>query len=156
MQRLLAPGSVAVIGAGRNPGGVGRSVLDNLRAAGFTGRLYAVNKALQEKELDGVPAHRSVRDIAEPVDLAVVAVPAPYVPEVVAECGEHGVQGLVVVSAGYAESGPAGRERQRALVRQARTYGMRIIGPNAFGVINTSPRCASTPRSRPRCRAPGG
>ncbi|MFD7817563.1 GNAT family N-acetyltransferase, partial [Streptomyces sp. NPDC059785] len=139
VQRLLAPGSVAVIGAGRTPGGVGRSVLDNLRDAGFTGRLYAVNRALADKELDGVPAHRSVRDIAEPVDLAVVAVPAEQVPETVAECGAHGVQGLVVVSAGYAESGPEGRERQRALVRQARTYGMRIIGPNAFGVINTSP-----------------
>ncbi|WP_326728275.1 GNAT family N-acetyltransferase [Streptomyces phaeochromogenes] len=139
VSRLLAPGSVAVIGAGRTPGGVGRSVLDNLREAGFTGRLYAVNGALQEKELVGVPAYSSVRDIPEPVDLAVVAVRAERVPEVVAECGEHGVQGLVVVSAGYAESGPEGRERQRELVRQARTYGMRIIGPNAFGVINTSP-----------------
>ncbi|MCX4904871.1 bifunctional GNAT family N-acetyltransferase/acetate--CoA ligase family protein [Streptomyces sp. NBC_00878] len=137
--RLLAPRSVAVIGAGRAPGGVGRSVLENLRDAGFTGRLYAVNGALQEKELDGVPAYRSVRDIPEPVDLAVVAVQADRVPEVVAECGEHQVQGLVVVAAGYAESGPEGRERQRELVRQARTYGMRIIGPNAFGVINTSP-----------------
>ncbi|MER6154517.1 GNAT family N-acetyltransferase [Streptomyces sp. NPDC001868] len=141
VQRLLAPGSVAVIGAGRTPGGVGRSVLANLREAGFTGRLYAVNKALgeDEKELDGVPAHRSVTDIEGPVDLAVVAVPAAHVPEVVAQCGEHGVQGLVVVSAGYAESGPEGRERQRELVRQARTYGMRIIGPNAFGIINTAP-----------------
>ncbi|WP_328758411.1 bifunctional acetate--CoA ligase family protein/GNAT family N-acetyltransferase [Streptomyces sp. NBC_00271] len=155
VQRLLAPGSVAVIGAGRTPGGVGRSVLDNLREAGFTGRLYAVNKALQEKELGGVPAHRSVRDIAEPVDLAVVAVPAPYVPEVVAECGEHGVQGLVVVSAGYAESGPAGRERQRALVRQARTYGMRIIGPNAFGVINTSPKVRLNASLAPEMPRPG-
>ncbi|MFE7278017.1 acetate--CoA ligase family protein, partial [Streptomyces sp. NPDC057623] len=74
----------------------------------------------------------------EQVDLAVVAVPAEYVPEVVTDCGEHGVQGLVVLSAGYAESGPDGRERQRELVRHARAYGMRIIGPNAFGIINTS------------------
>ncbi|WDF41859.1 GNAT family N-acetyltransferase [Streptomyces sp. T12] len=140
VRRLLVPGSVAVIGTGRTPGGVGRSVLGNIRDAGFTGRLYAVNKAFPEdlKELDGVPAHRSVRDIDGPVDLAVVAVPAEYVPEVVTECGEHGVQGLVVVSAGYAESGPDGRERQRELVRHARAYGMRIIGPNAFGIINTS------------------
>jgi acyl-CoA synthetase (NDP forming) len=140
--RLLAPGSVAVVGVGRAPGGVGRSVLGNLREAGFTGLLYAVNKAFPEdlEELDGVPAHRSVRDVAAPVDLAVLAVPAESVPEAVDECGEHGVQGLVVLSAGYAESGPDGRERQRRLVRQARAYGMRIIGPNAFGVINTSPR----------------
>jgi acyl-CoA synthetase (NDP forming)/GNAT superfamily N-acetyltransferase len=155
VHRLLAPGSVAVIGAGRTPGGVGRSVLTNLRDAGFTGRLYAVNKALQDKELDGVPARRSISDIDEPVDLAVVAVPAPQVPEVVAECGEHGVQGLVVVSAGYAESGPDGRERQRELVRQARTYGMRIIGPNAFGVINTSPDVRLNASLAPEMPRPG-
>src|SRR5688572_9916093 len=78
VRRLLVPGSVAVIGTGRTPGGVGRSVLGNLREAGFTGDLYAVNKAFPEdlKELDGVPAHRSVRDIDGHVDLAVVAVPA--------------------------------------------------------------------------------
>ncbi|MFJ7344761.1 GNAT family N-acetyltransferase [Streptomyces sp. NPDC101110] len=157
VQRLLAPGSVAVIGAGRTPGGVGRSVLGNIRDAGYTGRLYAVNKALPDghKELDGVPAHRSVRDIDGPVDLAVVAVPAEHVPEVVTECGEHGVQGLVVVSAGYAESGPEGRERQRALVRHARTYGMRIIGPNAFGIINTSPQVRLNASLAPEVPRPG-
>ncbi len=157
VQRLLAPGSVAVIGVGRTPGGVGRSVLDNLRDGGYTGRLYAVNRAFTEgqRELDGVPAHRSVRDIAEPVDLAVVAVPAERVPEVVAECGEHGVQGLVVVSVGYAESGPEGRERQRELVRQARSYGMRIIGPNAFGIINTSPQIRLNASLAPKMPRPG-
>lgn len=157
VQRLLAPGSVAVVGAGRTPGGVGRSVLDNLRDTGFTGRLHAVNRALAEgeKELGGVAAYRSVRDIDGPVDLAVVAVPAEQVPEIVTECGEHGVQGLVVVSAGYAESGPDGRERQRALVRQARSYGMRIIGPNAFGVINTSPDIRLNASLAPEMPRPG-
>ncbi|WP_381793460.1 GNAT family N-acetyltransferase [Streptomyces niveus] len=141
VQRLLGPSSVAVVGAGRTAGGVGRAVLRNLLDGGFTGRTYAVNVALPPDltEIDGVPAVRSLAEIEEPVDLAVVAVPAERVPEVVADCGEHGVQGLVVLSAGYAESGPAGRERQRELVRQARSYGMRVIGPNAFGVINTGP-----------------
>ncbi|MFJ7060658.1 GNAT family N-acetyltransferase [Streptomyces griseobrunneus] len=140
VQRLLAPGSVAVIGTGRTPGGVGRTVLRNLLAAGFTGRTYAVNRAFDEglATLDGVPAHRSLGEIDEQVDLAVIAVPAHRVPEAVADCGEHGVQGLVVLSAGYAERGSAGRELQRELVRQARSYGMRIIGPNAFGIINTA------------------
>ncbi|WOI62067.1 bifunctional acetate--CoA ligase family protein/GNAT family N-acetyltransferase [Streptomyces fradiae] len=179
VQRLLAPASVAVVGAGRAPGGVGRTVLRNLVGSGFTGRVYAVNRALPEgtATLDGVPAYRSVGEIGvrppapaapavsgrpasgraggptgptdptdpggagrrgEPVDLAVIAVPAEHVPAAVADCGEHGVRGLVVLSAGYAESGPEGRERQRALVRQARSYGMRVIGPNAFGVINTA------------------
>ncbi|MFG3192566.1 bifunctional acetate--CoA ligase family protein/GNAT family N-acetyltransferase [Streptomyces omiyaensis] len=140
VQRLLAPGSVAVVGAGRTPGGVGRTVLRNLRGAGFTGQLYAVNPAFGEgaPDPDGVPAFPSVAAIGAPVDLAVVAVPAERVPEVVADCGAHGVRGLVVLSAGYAESGTEGRERQRALVRQARSHGMRIIGPNAFGIINTA------------------
>ncbi|MFJ4502636.1 GNAT family N-acetyltransferase [Streptomyces sp. NPDC088864] len=140
VQRLLAPGSVAVIGVGRTPGGVGRTVLRNLVGAGFTGRVHAVNSSFDagRETIDGVPAHRSLGEIGEPVDLAVVAVPADRVPEAVADCGEHGVQGLVVLSAGYAEWGAEGRERQRELVRQARSYGMRIIGPNAFGIINNS------------------
>ncbi|MFI5687497.1 GNAT family N-acetyltransferase [Streptomyces sp. NPDC051636] len=157
VRRLLAPGSVAVVGVGRTAGGVGRGLLGNIRDAGFTGTLHAVNKAFPEdlKEVDGVPAHRSVRDIDGPVDLAVVAVPAEHVPQVVAECGEHGVQGLVVVSAGYAEAGSAGRERQRALVRQARTYGMRIIGPNAFGIINTSEEVRLNASLAPEMPRPG-
>ncbi|WP_030184487.1 bifunctional GNAT family N-acetyltransferase/acetate--CoA ligase family protein [Streptomyces violaceorubidus] len=157
VQRLLQPGSVAVVGTGRTAGGVGRSILGNIRDAGYTGRLYAVNRAFPEeqKQLDGVPACRSVRDIAGPVDLAVVTVPAEHVPDVVTECGEHGVQGLVVISAGYADSGPEGRERQRALVRQARMYGMRIIGPNAFGIINTSPDVRLNASLAPRMPRPG-
>ncbi|MEZ0089612.1 GNAT family N-acetyltransferase [Streptacidiphilus sp. EB129] len=138
-QRLLAPGSVAVIGAGRDPLGVGRSVLRNLLAAGFTGRLQAVNRNAEATELDGVPVRRSLAELPDRVDLAVIAVPAEQVPAVVAECGAQGVQGLVVVTAGYAETGITGRARQRDLVRQARAAGMRVIGPNAFGLINTDP-----------------
>ncbi|MFE7438080.1 GNAT family N-acetyltransferase [Streptomyces tendae] len=157
VQRLLQPGSVAVVGTGRTPGGVGRSILGNIRDAGYTGRLYAVNRAFPEeqKEVDGVTACRSVRDIDGPVDLAVVTVPAEHVPDVVTECGEHGVQGLVVITAGYADSGPEGRERQRALVRHARTYGMRIIGPNAFGIINTSPDVRLNASLAPEMPRPG-
>ncbi|MCB5163695.1 GNAT family N-acetyltransferase [Streptomyces bambusae] len=140
VQRLLNPRSVAVVGVSRSPKGVGRSALANLLAGGFAGPVHAVNNALDPgtTELAGAPAHRSVGDIPGGVDLAVIAVPAERVPEAVADCGEHAVQGLVVLSAGYGESGPEGLERQRELVRQARSHGMRIIGPNAFGVINTS------------------
>ncbi|MCX2969520.1 MULTISPECIES: bifunctional acetate--CoA ligase family protein/GNAT family N-acetyltransferase [Streptomyces] len=138
VQRLLAPGSVAVIGVSRAPGGAGRAVLDSLTGAGYTGRVYAVNQRVPEGTdrlpgLPDVPAHRTVREIPEPVDLAVLAVPATEVDAVVAACGEHGVQGLVVLSADF------DRAAQRALVRAARSYGMRIVGPNAFGVINTAP-----------------
>ena len=144
VQRLLAPHSIAVVGTGRREGGVGRTLLRHIIAGGFTGRLYAVNRHFPEGrtvlEPEGVPAYRSVSAIEEQVDLAVVAVPAEAVPEAVADCGGRGVQGLLVVASGYAESGTEGRERQRALVRQARSYGMRVIGPNAIGIINTSPQ----------------
>ncbi|AEW96980.1 GCN5-related N-acetyltransferase [Streptantibioticus cattleyicolor NRRL 8057 = DSM 46488] len=143
VQRLLAPRSVAVVGTGRAEGGVGRTVLRNLLAAGFTGHVHAVNRNFPAVpgvlEPEGVPAYRRVADIGEPVDLAVLAVPAEAVPEAVADCGAHGVQGLLVIASGYAESGPHGRARQRELVRQARSYGMRVIGPNAFGILNTAP-----------------
>ncbi|MEV6105124.1 GNAT family N-acetyltransferase [Streptomyces sp. NPDC051940] len=140
VQRLLSPRSVAVVGTGRRPGGVGRTVLRHILDGGFTGRVYAVNSAFTEERLEpeGVAAHRAVTDIDGPVDLAVVAVPAPAVPAVVADCGAKGVQGLVVLSAGFADAGPEGQELQRDLVRQARTHGMRIIGPNAFGLLNTA------------------
>ncbi|MER7761158.1 GNAT family N-acetyltransferase [Streptomyces sp. NPDC097619] len=140
VQRLLAPRSVAVVGVSRSGGGVGAAALRNLLGSGFPGPVYAVNHALAEDgaTLDGVPAHRTLAGIGTPVDLAVVAVPADRVPDVVRDCGEHGVQGLVVLSAGYGETGPQGLARQRELVRQARSYGMRIVGPNAFGVINTA------------------
>lgn len=151
VQRLLAPGSVAVIGAGRRPGGAGRTVLAGLLGGGFTGEVYAVNAALgpDRTVLEGVPAFRSVRDISAPVDLAVLAVPADRVAEVVAECGEHGVQGVVVLAAGHS------REEQRELVHLARSYGMRIIGPSAFGVINTAPSVRLNASPAPRLPSAG-
>ncbi|MFJ4190807.1 GNAT family N-acetyltransferase [Kitasatospora sp. NPDC089509] len=152
VQRLLTPRSVAVIGVSRNPQTVGRALLRDLLGSfdtEFESRyepkdaertVYAVNRSAPPGTvLDGVPVHRSILDIPGPVDLAVIAVPEGAVPAAVAECGAHGVQGLVVVTAGYAETGPEGRDRQRALVRQARAAGMRVIGPNAFGLINTDP-----------------
>ncbi|WP_442789159.1 bifunctional acetate--CoA ligase family protein/GNAT family N-acetyltransferase [Kitasatospora sp. NBC_01302] len=139
VQRLLTPRSVAVIGVSRTEQSAGRALLRAL-LGGFQGPLYAVNRAAPPgTELEGVPVHRSVLEIPGPVDLAVIAVPVDAVPGVVAECGAHGVRGLVVVTAGYAETGPDGRERQRALVRQARAAGMRVIGPNAFGLLSTNP-----------------
>ncbi|WP_182887695.1 bifunctional GNAT family N-acetyltransferase/acetate--CoA ligase family protein [Microbispora sp. H10885] len=135
--RLLTPESVAVIGASREPGGIGQAVLRNLLAADFTGPVYPVHR--QVRAVAGVPAHRSVSAIDGEVDLAVLAVPAEGVLELVEECARKGVKGLVVVSSGFGETGPEGLARQEELVRIARAYGMRVVGPNCLGIANTDP-----------------
>ncbi|MFI7422782.1 GNAT family N-acetyltransferase [Nonomuraea sp. NPDC049684] len=135
--RLLAPGSVAVIGASREPGGVGQTVLRNLLAADFTGPVYPVHR--QVRAVAGVRAYPSVTEIDGEVDLAVVAVPAEGVLDVVKECAEKGVHGLVVVSSGFGETGASGRARQDELARIARSYGLRVVGPNCLGIANTDP-----------------
>lgn len=137
IKRLLTPGSVAVIGAGREPGGVGQTVLRNLLAADFTGPVYPVHRHV--RAVAGVRAYRSVSEIDENVDLAVLAVPAEGVLDLVGECARKGVHGLVVVSAGFGETGPEGRARQDELVRIARAHGMRVVGPNCLGIANTDP-----------------
>ncbi|NUR88708.1 MAG: GNAT family N-acetyltransferase, partial [Nonomuraea sp.] len=135
--RLLSPGSVAVIGVSREPGGVGQTVLRNLLAADFTGPVYPVHR--EARAVAGVRAYPSVSAIDDQVDLAVVAVPADGVLDVVGECAEKGVLGLVVVSSGFGETGIEGRERQDELARIARSYGLRVVGPNCLGIANTDP-----------------
>ena len=139
--RLVAPDSVVVVGAGRTPTSLGHRLLDHLVSGGFTGRVYAVNRAAaaDHAQVLEVPTYASVSDLPEPVTLAVIAVPADEVPAVVDECAALGVAGLLVVSSGFADSGPEGLARQRALVRRARGLGMRVIGPNALGIVNTDP-----------------
>jgi succinyl-CoA synthetase alpha subunit/RimJ/RimL family protein N-acetyltransferase len=134
---LLQPASVAVVGAGRTEQSVGHVVLRHVLDAGFTGPVHVVNN--RADEVAGLPSYRSVRDVPGPVDLAIVAVPADAVEEVVADCAAKGVRGLVVMATGFAETGPEGVERQRRLVALARGSGMRVLGPSSFGVINTDP-----------------
>ncbi|GAA1007157.1 GNAT family N-acetyltransferase [Acrocarpospora pleiomorpha] len=137
IQRLLTPESVAVIGASREPGGIGQTVLRNLLAADFTGPVYPVHREV--RAVAGVRAYRSVSAIDGDVDLAIVAVPAESVLGVVEECARKGVKGLVVVSSGFGETGEEGAERQQELVRISRLYGMRVVGPNCLGIANTDP-----------------
>jgi acyl-CoA synthetase (NDP forming)/RimJ/RimL family protein N-acetyltransferase len=138
---LLAPRSVVLVGASRRPGTVGHRLLLDLLDGGFTGPLHVVHP--EADEVLGVPAVRTLADLpvdpAHPLDLAVIAVPAESVLDVVHQCARAGVRGLVVVSGGFAETGPQGLERQRALVRVARANGMRVVGPNSWGVVNTDP-----------------
>ncbi len=103
----------------------------------YTGRVYVVNPTA--KAVSGLPAYSSVGEIPGDVDVAVVAVPAESVQDVVLDCAAKGVHGLIVISAGFAETGEEGRQRQRRLVGLSRSYGLRVIGPNCLGIINTDP-----------------
>ncbi|MEV3925680.1 bifunctional acetate--CoA ligase family protein/GNAT family N-acetyltransferase [Actinomadura coerulea] len=135
IQRLLFPRSVAVIGASRAEHSVGQTVLRNLLAGDFSGPVYPVHPTAVA--VAGVRAYASVLEIPDDVDLAVVAVRADAVHEVVEECAGKGVRGLVVVSSGFGEVGEEGRAAQEQLVRLARAYGMRVVGPNCLGIANT-------------------
>src|SRR5436309_1709804 len=134
---LLAPRAIAVIGAGRSPHGIGHAVLEGLSAGGFTGPVYPVNP--NATEVAGVPAYPSVSAIGRPVDLAIVAVPAAAVLDAIVHCGQSGVRAAVVLSSGFGEDGDAGKAAQAELVRTARRYGIRLVGPNCLGVLNTDP-----------------
>ncbi|HEX6238134.1 MAG TPA: GNAT family N-acetyltransferase [Acidimicrobiales bacterium] len=134
---LLAPRSVAVIGAGRDPSSVGHAVLRNLLAHEFAGPVYPVNPAAEH--VAGVRAVATLADIDGPVDLAIVVVPAASVPAVVEECGRKGVKAVIVISAGFAEAGAEGAALSARTVRIARRFGIRLLGPNCLGVINTDP-----------------
>jgi len=136
---LLTPASIVVVGARRTPGTVGHRLLADLVAGDFTGNLWAVNSVGAGEELLGHRLLGSVRDIGEPVDLAVIAVNPSQVLGAVTDCAAAGVRGIVVVSSGFAETGEEGVELQRDLVRIARANGMRVIGPNSFGVLNNDP-----------------
>lgn len=125
------------MGASPDPASVGHRLLANIVAGGFRGSLHPVHpKAAQ---VLGLPAWRSVRDIPGPVDLAVLAVPAAAVPAVVAECAAKGVRGIVLVTAGFREAGPAGAEAEAALGQFVREHGLRLVGPNCLGVVNADP-----------------
>jgi acetyl coenzyme A synthetase (ADP forming)-like protein len=137
IERLMRPTSIAVVGASRSPKTIGHELLVNLMSGGYTGSIYPVN--LAGGEIGGLTAYRSVSEIPETVDLAVIVVAPPPRGARGAECGRAGVGGLVVISAGFAETGAAGRSAERELVEIARWFGMRIVGPNCMGIVNTDP-----------------
>ncbi|MDO8729881.1 MAG: acetate--CoA ligase family protein [Candidatus Omnitrophota bacterium] len=134
---LFSPKSVAVIGASRDEASVGHAVLKNLFLGGFKGKIYPVNP--KAREIEGMICHPSLAAIPGPVDLAVVIVKAPLVPEVVDQCGQKGVKGIVVISSGFKETGEEGRLLEEAVKRQARLHNLPLIGPNCLGILNTDP-----------------
>ena len=147
--------SVAVIGASRRSDTIGALLVRNLVLGDYAGRVYVVNPAADA--VAGMPAYATVGDIPGDVDVAIVAVPAEAVQDVVLDCAAKGVHGLIVISSGFAETGEEGRKRQRKLVGLARSYGLRLIGPNCLGVINTAPEvslnASLAPVMPPRGRA---
>jgi acetate---CoA ligase (ADP-forming) len=133
---MLTPRAVAVIGVSHDPNGLGRVVFEALRAGGFTGSIYPVNRNIQT--LDQTAVYHSARDLPAGTDLAVIAVPAPSVLSVVDDCAAVGVKSLVIISAGFAEAGESGRALQVELVERVRNHGMRLVGPNCMGLLNAT------------------
>jgi len=137
LTEFFNPNSVAVIGASTDPRKLGYSVLENLIEGGYAaqGEIYPIN--LTATEILGVPAFPTVQDVPGPIDLAVIVIPYPYVPDALRTCGEKGIPAVIVISAGFREAGREGLERELELIEIARQDGIRLIGPNCLGVIDT-------------------
>jgi acetyl coenzyme A synthetase (ADP forming)-like protein len=137
LDAILRPRSIAVVGASRQERSIGREILHNLIEYGFTGSVYPINPGAPA--IHSIKAYPSLRGLPEPVDLAVIVVPRPAVPGVVDDALARGVRGLVVITAGYKEAGEEGRREEEALRDRVRAAGVRMVGPNCMGVINTDP-----------------
>jgi acetyltransferase len=137
LDAIFRPRSVAVIGATPKKGTIGRETLHNAFAAEFQGKVFPVNPRYEV--IHSVKCYSTVLDVPDAVDLAVVVVPKQYVKDTVRQCGKKGVKGVIVISAGFSEVGDAGKVREQEVLEVVREYGMRMIGPNCFGVVNADP-----------------
>jgi acetate---CoA ligase (ADP-forming) len=151
---VFEPASIAVVGASRREGSIGRVILDNLVKRRFHGPVYAVNS--HATEIDGLRCFSSVRAIGSPVDLVIIAVPAASVEDVVADCARAHARGVVIISAGFAEVSGDGRKAEGRLAELVRSAGMRMIGPNCMGVLNTDPAFSMNATFAPSWPPPGG
>ena len=134
LSKIFHPRSVAVVGASSKPASVGRTVLENLQQAGFPGSIYPINPKYDS--LLGLKAYGSIGELPESPDLAIIATPAPTVPSLVRECGEREIHGLIILSAGFREVGPAGQAIETRLAEEVAKFpDMRVVGPNCLGVL---------------------
>jgi len=138
VRNLLEPRSVAVVGASRKPDTVGFSLVENLKSCGFTGPIYPVNR--NANEISGLRCYPTLTAVGAAIDLAIIAVPAAHVEDTIVECGRIGVRGVLVISAGFAEMSKEGRLAQEKITQLVRASGMRMVGPNCLGMLNTDPR----------------
>jgi acetyltransferase len=132
---FLDPKSVAIIGASREPGKLGYAVLDNIIKSGFSGPIYPINPSAPE--ILGKQAYPTILDTPGPVDLAVITIPAKFVAKVLDECGQRGVKGCIIITAGFREVGSAGAQMEKELIAIAECYKMRLVGPNVLGMVDT-------------------
>jgi acetate---CoA ligase (ADP-forming) len=137
LDAIFRPHSVAIIGASTRKGTIGRETLHNILLAEFNGKVFPVNP--KATVIHSIKAYSTILDVPDAVDLAVVIVPKEQVIDVATRCGMKGVKGLVVISAGFSETGPEGKKLEDELLQVVRKYEMRMIGPNCFGVVNTDP-----------------
>lgn len=137
LDKIFRPKSIAIVGATARKGTIGREITHNLISYGFTGKVFPVNPAAEV--IHSIKCYPSILDIPDEIDLAIIVVRKDLVLGVIEECGRKGVGGVIVITSGFKEVGPEGAKRELALMERVRHYGMRIIGPNCFGVINTHP-----------------
>ena len=137
LDKIMRPQSIAVIGASTKAHTIGSDIMKRLQEYHFPGKIYPVNP--KGGVIEGLPAVKSVLEIEGPVDMAIVVVNARFVLDTIDQCHEKGIKGLVVISAGFKESGEEGAKLEKALLEKVRAYGMRCVGPNCLGVVNTSP-----------------
>lgn len=135
LDQFFNPRAVAVVGASTDPTKLGYAVLFNVLEHGFTGEIYPINP--KADEILGKKAYATVLDVPGPIDLAVLVVPSKYVAGVVEECGQKGVKGVITITAGFREVGPQGLTMEKELISIVRRYGLRMIGPNCLGIIDT-------------------
>jgi acetyltransferase len=133
LDKLFNPQSVAIIGASDTEGSVGYAIVKNFTQLGYTGKVFFINN--RKPEIQGTKTYPSVQAVPEPIDLAMIATPAKTVPDMVEECGKAGVKGIIIVSAGFKETGPGGIELERKIMENAKKYDVRVVGPNCIGII---------------------
>ncbi len=146
LDKIFNPKTVAIIGASDEPNTVGYTLMKNLTEQGFQGKIYPIN--IRKTEILGIKAYQTIEQIPEPVDLAIIATPAKTVPDIVEQCGKTGIKGIIIISAGFKETGPEGKALEDKITEIKEKYGLRIIGPNCLGIIRPNIKLNATFISR--------
>ena len=133
LDKLFNPKTIAVIGASDQAGSVGGALMENLINSDYDGIVFPVN--IKHESVHSIKAYRSVKEIKDYIDLAIIATPAKTVPAIVRECGEKGIKGVIIISAGFSEAGKEGDKMNQEIIKTARKYNIRILGPNCLGFI---------------------